>query len=350
MPDFYSLPFIKMQALGNNLIFLDGEKLLDSAARPLLSQWASVAPLLANDLCHRRLSIGADGLILAMRLAVPELSQLATALYGPTSKNCQFAWTYHNSDGSIADICGNGLRCLALWAKEEKNITGQSRVATALGPLTIDYESKNNITLFLGAPKLSADEIPFICNQWKAGNVLREQFQLGDKEFPITCVNVGNPHCIIFEADFLKPDLFTNLKLFSQNNVPKDNFFPPSLIPIAEALEIDSRFPERTNIEFVNVLDRSHIQVFVWERGSKATLACGSAAAAAAVASILEERTDRKVNVILPGGTLLIDWSDENVIKMTGSADLSYHGHIDIPAEKLKVKDHNALPTKVTAS
>ena len=83
------------------------------------------------------------------------------------------------------------------------------------------------------------------------------------------------------------------------------------MTPIAEALEIDSRFPEYTNIEFVNVLDRNHIQVFVWERGSKATLACGSGAVAAAVASVLENRTDRKVSVTLPGGTLLIDWADE---------------------------------------
>src|SRR5208282_1635776 len=98
-----------------------------------------VAPKLAKELCHRRLSIGADGLILAMRLAVPEMAQLASMLYGSEAEKCQLSWTYHNSDGSVADICGNGLRCLSLWAKEEKNMNGALKVATALGPLTIEY-------------------------------------------------------------------------------------------------------------------------------------------------------------------------------------------------------------------
>ncbi len=334
-----------MQALGNDLIFLNGEKLLDSAARPLLSQWQSVAPVLAKELCHRRLSIGADGLILAMDLAVPELSQMASALYGPTSQDCQLSWTYHNSDGSTADICGNGLRCLALWAREEKNMDGDFKVATALGPLSLSYQDKSQITVMLGAPKLLANEIPFSAK--KIGRVVQELFELGKAKFPITCVNVGNPHCVIFEADFLNPNLFSHLTNIKDR--PQDHFFPSALRPIAEALEIDSHFPEHTNIEFVNVLDRNHIQVFVWERGSKATLACGSAAAAAAVASILEKRTDSKVMVTLPGGTLLIDWSDENVIKMTGGADLSFYGQINISTEKLKSKNQGSKHAKVTA-
>jgi diaminopimelate epimerase len=346
MPGFYCLPFIKMQALGNDFIFLDGEKLLDSAARPLLSQWQSVAPILAKELCHRRLSIGADGLILAIDLAVPELSQMASAFYGTTSQNCQLSWTYHNSDGSMSDMCGNGLRCLALWAREEKNIDGELKVATALGPLSLSYEDKNNATVTLGAPRLLASEIPFLSK--KNGKVIKELFELGNVKFPITCVNVGNPHCVIFEADFLNPNLFSQLT--NTKDRPKDNFFPSTLTPIAEMLEVDNRFPEQTNIEFVNVLDRNHIQVFVWERGSKATLASGSCAVAAAVASVLENRTDRKVTVTLPGGTLLIDWSDENVIKMTGEADLSFYGQINISTEKLTSQDQGNKHAKVIVS
>ncbi len=347
MPAVYSLPFIKMQALGNDLIFIDGEALLESAARPLLSQWQAVAPILARELCHRRLSIGADGLILAMRLDVPELAQLASSFYGPAANDCQLSWTYHNSDGSVANICGNGLRCLSLWAKQEKHMDNQLKVATALGPLSIDYQDQNNITLTLGAPRLKANEIPFLTNKWKTGTVIKEPFILQDIEFPITCVNVGNPHCVIFEADFLEPGLFTPLKKTAHNNGTRNDFFPRQLIPIAEAIEVDSRFPEQTNIEFVNVIDRSHIQVFVWERGSKATLACGSAAAAAAIASILEKRTDKQVEVTLPGGTLLIDWSDENVIKMTGSANLSFRGQIEVPAKVLVRPSTAASKVKV---
>ena len=169
---------------------------------------------------------------------------------------------------------------------------------------------------------------------------------MNDIEFPITCVNVGNPHCVIFEADFLKPHLFNSIN----TRISQDNFFPASLISIAEALEVDSRFPEHTNIEFVNVVNRRHIQVFVWERGSKATLACGSAAAAAVVASILEGKTDHIVDVTLPGGTLAIDWSDKNAIKMTGSANLSFHGQIDVSVEKLMINKSAGSSPRVKVS
>ncbi len=206
MPNFYNLPFIKMQGLGNDLIFLDGEALLNSAARPLLSQWQRIAPLLAKKLCHRRLAIGGDGLILAMRLAVPEMAELAAVLYGSTSKNCQLAWTYHNSNGSVSDMCGNGLRCLSLWAKQEKSMGDKIKVATALGPIAIEYKDESNITVKLGPPKLKSNEIPFLGSS--SNSVLKEQFKICNSEFPITCVNVGNPHCVIFEGDFLKPDLF----------------------------------------------------------------------------------------------------------------------------------------------
>lgn len=350
MPDFYNLPFIKMQGLGNDFVFLDGEKLLNSAARPLLSQWTAVAPMLAKELCHRRLSIGADGMILAMPLYVPEMARLASVLYGSTSKNCQLSWTYHNSDGSVSDICGNGLRCLSLWAKQEKNMADKLKVATALGALPLDFTTEKDITLTLGAPKLKASEIPFLScltDKQNTNHVIKEQFTLKDIHFPITCVNVGNPHCVIFEADFLKADLFMPLNAVSSYSVPKDNFFPVELIPIAEALEVDEHFPEHTNVEFVNVIDRNHIQVFVWERGSKATLASGSCATAAAVASILEKRTNRKVEVTLPGGTLLIDWTDESVIKMTGGAHISYRGEINIPTKKLTVESKNNFSAKV---
>jgi diaminopimelate epimerase len=199
----------------------------------------------------------------------------------------------------------------------------------------------------MGAPKLQANEIPFLTE--KTGRVIKEQLQLGDREFPVTCVNVGNPHCVIFEADFLKTSLFNSFNDI-EGNISKTNFFPTELVSIAEALEVDSRFPEHTNIEFVNVVDRKHIQVFVWERGSKATLACGSGAVATAVASILEGRTDKKVSVTLPGGTLFIDWSDDKILKMTGGADLSFYGQINVPVEIFTSGPQSKSHTKVKVS
>ncbi len=340
MPSFYSLPFIKLQALGNDFIFIDAESLLESAARPLLSQWSAVAPLLAQNLCQRRTSIGADGLILAMSLQVPELARLASVLYGSTSKDCDISWTYHNSDGSVSDMCGNGLRCLALWAKEEKNFGNHIKAATALGTIAIDYKNENDITVALGAPKLASKDIPF---KSSLNKVLKEPFEIANSQFAITCLNVGNPHCVIFEADFLKPEFFNAL-----NKSNKDDFFPSPLIPIAKAIELDSHFPERTNVEFVRVLDRQHIEVLVWERGCGATLACGSGAVAAAVACVLEKRTERKVSVLLPGGSLLIDWSDDNVVKMTGSANMVFRGQTNISTEQLKT-DKNISCPKVPA-
>lgn len=327
MPSYYQLPFIKLQALGNDFVFLDAELILDSAARPLLSQWHSMAPILARKLCQRKFSIGADGLILAIPLVRPELLRFANDMYGQDNSDCNLSWTYHNSDGSISSMCGNGLRCLALWAREEKKITEQLKVATALGSIPLDYRDPEDITLMLGSAKLAASEIPYRSDKT---SLIREPFSLGDFQFPITCVNVGNPHCVIFEADFVNSGLFQEL---NEKREIGETFFPESLAGLAAAIEIDNRFPEKTNVEFVNVVNRNHIQVFVWERGSKATLACGSGAVAAAIAGVLEGRLDKKVKVTLPGGDLFVDYSDENMIKMTGGAAISFYGHIQINNE-----------------
>lgn len=338
LPSSYTLPFIKMQSLGNDFIFIDGEKLLDSASRPLLSQWTAIAPKLAQQLCQRHFSIGADGLILAFSLKQDELHQMAVSLYGQSVQDCQLSWTYHNSDGSQSDMCGNGLRCLSLWSQVEKNMPAQLKVATAAGPIAVNYKDEQNITVCLGAPKLNSAQIPFTGSKSAVNRVVQEQFVLDNTNFPITCVNVANPHCVIFAGPFLKPALFGQLEHKQagwQTASPSENFFPQELVPIARAIEIDSRFPEKTNVEFVHVMDRQHIQVLVWERGCGPTLACGSGAAAAAVAGVLENRLDKQVSVSLPGGTMQVDWTNENELKITGSASLSYHGQITLNPEQL---------------
>src|ERR1700722_16072521 len=149
MPISYILPFLKMEGLGNDFIFIDAQKVLQSEARPLLSQWNALVSALAKHLCHRRLSIGADGLILAMALDNKEICQMAVNLYGNYAKDCHLSWTYHNSDGSQSHMCGNGLRCLALWAKLEKNLTGELKVATQTGPVIVNLIDDDTVTVKL---------------------------------------------------------------------------------------------------------------------------------------------------------------------------------------------------------
>ena len=342
MPDFYTLPFIKMQALGNDFIFLDGKMLLESEARPLLSQWLAVAPQLARYLCHRRLSIGADGLILAMSLAHEELRQLALGLYGDFAKDCDLSWTYHNNDGSQSHMCGNGLRCLALWAKQNNNIRSNWTVATQNGPVKLNLIDENNITTVLPAPKLTGKEIPFAISDWADKKIVRYPFTIDSMQFPITCVNVGNPHCLIFEANFLTPDLFKTFGKELPINVESPDigqeFFPRQLVSLARNIEIDQRFPERTNVHFIRVIDRHHIQMFIWRRGVDPTLASASAAVSAFIAGVLEDRLDRQVEVTLPGGKLLVEWLPDGNIQMTGPARFSFIGQVKVERAKLKIE------------
>ncbi len=357
LPEIYNLPFLKMQGLGNDLIFIDAQKLLQSEARPLLSQWMAVVPRLTRYLCHRRLSIGADGLILAMALDSEELRQMAVSLYGNYARDCHLSWTYHNSDGSQSHMCGNGLRCLALWAKHEKNMSGELKVATQIGPITIHWIDDDNITVTLSTPKLNSKEIPFVAADLKADKIVRHPFTISGLQFPITCVNVGNPHCVIFEGSFLKAELFgafsKELPITAESIDIGQDFFPRELVSLARNIETDKRFPECTNVEFVQVLDRNHIQLFVWERGSGATLACGSAAVAAFTAGVLEDRLDRQASVTLPGGRLYMEWLANDNIKMTGGANLSFRGQIQVKGSQLKTAKENKdkVPnTSVTAT
>jgi len=361
MPESYQLPFLKMQGLGNDFIFVDAQKLLQSEARPLLSQWLAVVPQLARRLCHRRLSIGADGLILAMSLDSEEMRQMAVSLYGNYARDCHLSWTYHNNEGSQAHMCGNGLRCLALWAKLEKNMSGEIKVATQIGPVTINLIDDDNITVILSSPKLNSKDIPFVTPNLQEKQIVRHPFAIDGLQFPITCVNVGNPHCLIFEGSFLKPELFRafdkELPVTAQSLEAGQDFFPQELRSLARNIETDKRFPERTNVHFVRVLDRCHIQVFVWERGCGPTLASGSAAMAAVIAGVLEGRLDRQVNVTLPGGTLHIEWLADDHIKMTGAATFSFRGQIKIKGaqlkaagkDKAKIGDAGPLPAKASA-
>jgi diaminopimelate epimerase len=337
------LPFAKMQALGNDFIVLDGEALLASKeGAELIQGWTKQLPALAQQLCGRRFGIGADGLVLALNLKCKEMRALAVELYGEAAGNCQLAWTITNSDGSTPETCANALRCLALWAHRKELITDRCRVITKAGVVEIAFSGPDAITIDLGEPALSAEKIPYAGGR-SGHEVVNQRFELGFKSIPITCVNMGNPHCVTFAKELFEKEKM-HVPYVSEQEI---NQFPPHLLSIAYEIQADSRFPESANVSFALARERTHAEALVVERGCGPTLACGSAAAAILVAGVLEERLERRAKVSLPGGVLLVDWSvKDNHVRITGSARLSFNGQVEINMASPRPSINNSASAK----
>lgn len=211
-----------------------------------------------------------------------------------------------NADGTAVEMCGNGIRCFLQYL-HDKNITRKKKITvhTKAGIVTPQYKGKL-IEVDMGEPILSCRKIPV---NWD-GELINRPLSLTDIKFYVTCVSMGNPHCVIFV-----------------NNVKN---FPVSIY--GPNLENHHLFPQKTNVEFVEVIDQNHIRVRVWERGVGETLACGTGACAAVVASFLnKKKTKRKVKVDLEGGSLNIYWSKkDNHVYMTGPAASVYDGEINL--------------------
>jgi diaminopimelate epimerase len=205
-----------------------------------------------------------------------------------------------NSDGSEAEMCGNAIRCVAKYMYEH-NITKKEkiRVVTLAGiiipELILADGVVKSVRVDMGEPRLERPEIPMA---GPPGRVVGEALAVGDLNFDITAVSMGNPHCVIFVPD--------------ADRVP--------LREIGSRIEKHNAFPRKTNVEFVQVLDRSEVIMKVWERGAGETMACGTGACAAAVACALNGLTGRRVTVHLKGGYLLIEWAEDNHVYMTGPA------------------------------
>lgn len=318
-----------MQALGNDFVVLDGEQLLAGvSSRKLLEHWQKLSPKLACLLLCRHTAIGGDGLILAMNLKNKHLLDLARQIYGPEVESCQLSWTYTNSDGSFAETCGNGLRCLALWAHKKGLLKDRGKVMTATGPVEILFSSEDRITADLGAPTLAAQAIPFKGAQANQ-QVINHKLDMASRSITVTLVNMGNPHCLIFAGDFLRTvDL--ELPLRTEHGL-KD--LPPTLAKLAEEIQADPRFPASANVSFVINSDSSSARALVWERGCGATLACGSAAAAILVGGVLEKRLERKATITLPGGSLSVEWSlQDNHVRIQGPARFVFLGEFTLDA------------------
>jgi diaminopimelate epimerase len=283
------IDFVKMHGLGNDFILIDclNKSLGDS----------SFLSYLAKKLCDRNFGIGADGLILIL----------------PSSK-ADLRMRIFNFDGSEAQMCGNGIRCFAKYAYENKLVSkNKFTVETLAGIITPEliFQDLKNKKIFrikvnMGTPKLRRREIPM--NGEDTPTVVDETLKINPVQtFKITCVSMGNPHCIIFVDDV--------------QSIPVDEIGPK--------IENHSLFPEKTNVEFIQVVNRKEINFRVWERGVGETLACGTGACAALVASVLNKKTNREATIHLPGGDLDIQWADDGHVYMTGPTELVFKGEME---------------------
>jgi diaminopimelate epimerase len=211
-----------------------------------------------------------------------------------------------NSDGSEAEMCGNGIRTFARYLYE-CGITEKTDLAieTLAGIIRPRIQPDGSVSVDMGVPRLSRSEIPM---EGPDGPVISEPLKVDGQTFKVTTVSMGNPHCIIFVDDLDAIDLPT----------------------IGPKIETHPAFPEKTNVEFAQVLDRTHIRMKVWERGAGITLACGTGACATLVAAVQNKLTAREATLHLPGGDLVIEWTMEGRVQMTGPAEIVFTGVIEL--------------------
>ncbi|HUY00927.1 MAG TPA: diaminopimelate epimerase [Candidatus Deferrimicrobium sp.] len=283
--------FSKFQGLGNDYIIINEKDgiIIPESHKPKFSQF----------LCRRRYSIGADGVLFVCP---------------PTRNDAEIRMRIFNADGSEAEMCGNGIRCFAKYVYE-KGLTRNTeiRVETLAGikipTLFIKNGTVEKIEVNMGVPKLLRNEIPM-----KGPNteVISEKLEVDNETVIVTCLSVGNPHCVIFTDDLTDLDITQGKKI-----------------------ELHEIFPKKINVEYVKVLNRHEISMRVWERGVGETLACGTGACASAVACVLNNKTDRRITVHLLGGDLEIFWDDTiNQIYMIGPAEYVFEGEVEISTIK----------------
>ncbi|MGC9454760.1 MAG: diaminopimelate epimerase [Phycisphaerae bacterium] len=266
--------FTKMQALGNDYVYVDGssEKLDDPG---------TVAKVISD----RHFGVGADGLILIL-----------------PSKTADVRMRMFNADGSEGEMCGNGIRCVAKYAYDHGLArSNPMRVETAAGIKKLelilsDDGTVSAATVDMGEPVLEAERIPVAIPQKR---VIDAPVRVRKYAYNMTCVSMGNPHAVIFVNDL--------------TDVPLEEVGPE--------LERNPLFPQRVNTHFVQVIAPGEVRMRTWERGSGATLACGTGASAVCVAGVLTGRCEREITAHLPGGTLTLQWrEDDDHVYMTGPA------------------------------
>lgn len=270
-----NIQFVKMQGTGNDFIVIDQRDQV-----PIKFSESELSEV-SKKLCDRHFGVGADGLILVLN-----------------SHKADYRMRIFNPDGSEAEMCGNGIRCFTryVWenSSEKKEVISVETLAGVIVPTPIiDDGNFVGVEVDMGEPSIEA---------------IKETLKLENLEYSINKISMGNPHCVIFVEDL-------------------------SIIPLKEIgpiIENLPQFPNRTNVEFVQVLNDNELLVKVWERGAGETLACGTGACASVVAANLNGFIGRKAIVHLPGGDLGIDWAEDNHVIMRGPAEKVFEGVITI--------------------
>ena len=280
------MKFTKMHGCGNDYVYVNGfeEHIPDEKKSEL-----------AIRLSNRNFGIGSDGLI-----------------FINPGKIAEFEMEMYNADGSRSEMCGNGIRCVGKYIydhglSDKTQISVESAGAVKYLTLFKGEDGKiEKVRVNMGSPILESKLVPVISDNEK---VIDESINVCANEYKMTCVLMGNPHAVVFMEDVENLDIDA----------------------IGPYFENHERFPKRTNTEFVKIIDRNHVFMRVWERGTGETLACGTGCCATAVACVLNNLTDERVNVKVLGGNIEIEWDrKENVVYMTGPATVSFEGDIKI--------------------
>ena len=277
--------FTKMQGCGNDYVYVDGAKEII----PLEDK-----PQVVRRLSDRHFGIGGDGVI-----------------FINPAEEADFEMEMYNADGTRSEMCGNGIRCVAkfVYVKGLTDKTSLSIVSCGkikYIDLTVEEGKVSLVKVNMGAPILRATEVPVISQNEQ---VIDEVIVVEGKEYKITCVSMGNPHAIVF----------------------MDNVADLEIEKIGPYFENHERFPNRTNTEFIRIIDEHTVEMRVWERGTGETLACGTGACATVVACVLNGLTKEEVTVKLLGGDLQIKWDrEENLVYMTGPAEIVFEGEVQI--------------------
>ena len=284
------LPFAKYQGLGNDFVLMDSRSL----AQPPISRTEAAA------MCKRNFGVGADGVIFILPPDVAE-ADIRVRIF--------------NADGSEPEMCGNGIRCVAKYLSALQGAQASApryTISTLAGLIRTQLQPDGNVCVDMGAPELRGPAVPTTLPTDANGRAVHAPMRVGGTDWQVTCVSMGNPHAVIFVDDLDAVDL----------------------VELGPAFESHAAFPARANIEFVQVLSRTHLKMKVWERGAGPTLACGTGACAIAVAAALEGRAECPCTVTLPGGDLHIDWrqSGDGRVHMTGPAVASFRGVWEKPA------------------
>lgn len=275
------MKFTKMHGIGNDYVYINCfEEQIDNPEE------------LAVKVSDRHFGIGSDGLILIKPSKVAD---------------CEMAM--YNADGSRSEMCGNGVRCVGKYVYDNGIAKKETiTVETLAGIKTLKFQidektdTVSAVTVNMGEPILEPEKIPVL---YKENPVKAAPITVAGQEYAITCVSMGNPHAVVFVGDVASLNLEQ----------------------LGPEFEKHEKFPRRVNTEFIELVDREHMKMRVWERGSGETLACGTGACASAVAAVMNGYTERTVEIELLGGKLVIFWNPEdNCVYMTGAATTVFHG------------------------